>query len=59
MREEIVPGEFTVWIFEPDDIAEVFKNENKQNPQRRSHLALLKYRKDRKNVYKSGGLLPT
>ncbi|KAF7994435.1 hypothetical protein HCN44_003907 [Aphidius gifuensis] len=59
VREEIVPGEFTVWIFEPDDIAEIFKNENKQNPERRSHLALLKYRKDRKNVYKSGGLLPT
>lgn len=28
-------------------------------PQRRSHLALKKYRKDRPNIYRTGGLLPT
>ncbi|CAH2014568.1 unnamed protein product [Acanthoscelides obtectus] len=36
----------------------MFRHEGKY-PQRRSHLALEKYRLDRPNVYNSGGLLPT
>ncbi|XP_043269589.1 cytochrome P450 302a1, mitochondrial [Venturia canescens] len=59
VREEFVPGESTVWVFKPDDIAEVYKSEVGSYPERRSHLALLKYRKDRSNVYNTGGLLPT
>ncbi|XP_071640318.1 cytochrome P450 302a1, mitochondrial [Temnothorax longispinosus] len=59
VREEIVPGQSVVWVFRPEDIAEIFKAEAGLHPKRRSHLALLKYRKDRSNVYNTGGLLPT
>ncbi|XP_034943808.1 cytochrome P450 302a1, mitochondrial [Chelonus insularis] len=59
VREEIVPGVNTVWVFRPEDIAEIFKAEIGKYPERRSHLALLKYRKDRSHVYNTGGLLPT
>ncbi|XP_019873428.1 cytochrome P450 302a1, mitochondrial [Aethina tumida] len=58
VREEIVPGVNVVWLFNPRDIETMFRNEGKY-PQRRSHLALEKYRLDRPNVYNSGGLLPT
>ncbi|XP_063975595.1 cytochrome P450 302a1, mitochondrial isoform X2 [Diachasmimorpha longicaudata] len=59
VREEIVPGVYLVLVFKPDDIAEVFKSEMGKYPERRSHLALMKYRSDRKDLYNSGGLLPT
>ncbi|XP_011332052.1 cytochrome P450 302a1, mitochondrial [Ooceraea biroi] len=59
VREEIVPGESIIWVFRPEDIAEIFKAEAGLHPERKSHLALLKYRKDRSNVYNTGGLLPT
>jgi len=59
VREEIVPGQSIVWVFRPEDIAEIFKAEAGLYPKRRSHLALLKYRKDRSNIYNTGGLLPT
>ncbi|XP_012220652.1 cytochrome P450 302a1, mitochondrial [Linepithema humile] len=59
VREEIVPGESVVWVFRPEDIAEIFKAEAGLHPERRSHLALFKYRKDRSDVYNTGGLLPT
>lgn len=58
VREEIVPGVNIVWLFDPSDMETLFRNEGKY-PQRRSHLALEKYRLDRPNVYNSGGLLPT
>lgn len=58
VREEIVPGVNIVWLFKPDDIETMFRCEGKY-PQRRSHLALQKYRLDRPNVYNTGGLLPT
>jgi ecdysteroid 25-hydroxylase CYP302A1 len=58
VREEIVPGVFLVWVFTPSDIENVFRNEGRY-PERRSHLALEKYRNDHLNVYNSGGLLPT
>ncbi|XP_017786799.1 PREDICTED: cytochrome P450 302a1, mitochondrial [Nicrophorus vespilloides] len=58
VREEIVPGVFLVWLFKPEDIETLFRVEGKY-PQRRSHLALEKYRLDRPNVYNTGGLLPT
>lgn len=58
MREEIVPGVNVVWLFKPEDIETMFRCEGKF-PMRRSHLALEKYRLDRKDVYNNGGLLPT
>ncbi|XP_043528320.1 cytochrome P450 302a1, mitochondrial [Frieseomelitta varia] len=59
VREEIVPNVNIVWVFRPEDIAEIFKAESGLYPERRSHLALLKYRKDRTDIYNTGGLLPT
>jgi ecdysteroid 25-hydroxylase CYP302A1 len=58
VREELVPGVYVVWVFTPSDIEQVFRNEGRY-PERRSHLALQKYRNDHPNVYNSGGLLPT
>ncbi|CAG9859105.1 unnamed protein product [Phyllotreta striolata] len=58
VREEIMPGVNILWLFDPQDIEAMFRHEGKF-PQRRSHLALEKYRLDRPNVYNSGGLLPT
>ncbi|KAG5863274.1 hypothetical protein JTB14_027897 [Gonioctena quinquepunctata] len=58
VREEIVPGVNIVWLFDPKDIETMFRHEGKY-PQRRSHLALEKYRLDKPTVYNSGGLLPT
>ncbi|XP_022918988.2 cytochrome P450 302a1, mitochondrial [Onthophagus taurus] len=58
VREQIIPGINLVWLFNPDDIQTIFRNEGKY-PQRRSHLALKKYRLDRPMVYNTGGLLPT
>lgn len=58
IREDIVPGVSLVWLFDPSDIEIMFRHEGKY-PQRRSHLALEKFRLDRPNVYNSGGLLPT
>lgn len=59
VREEIVPNVNVVLVYRPEDIAEIFKAESGLHPERRSHLALLKYRKDRTDVYNTGGLLPT
>lgn len=58
VREDIVPGVSVVWIFKPDDIETLYRNEGKY-PERRSHLALQKYRLNRPDVYNTGGLLPT
>lgn len=58
VREQIVPGVNIVWLFDPNDIETMYRNEGKC-PMRRSHLALEKYRLDRPNIYNSGGLLPT
>ncbi|KAB0797767.1 hypothetical protein PPYR_08760 [Photinus pyralis] len=58
VREEMVPGVNVVWLFKPEDIEIMFRFEGKY-PQRRSHLALEKYRLDRPTVYNTGGLLPT
>ncbi|XP_044750477.1 cytochrome P450 302a1, mitochondrial [Coccinella septempunctata] len=58
VREEIVPGVNTVWLFDPNDIEHLFRNEG-VHPKRRSHLALQKYRLDKPHVYNTGGLLPT
>lgn len=58
VREEIVPGVNVLWIFKPEDIEILYRNEGKY-PERRSHLALQKYRLSKPKVYNTGGLLPT
>lgn len=62
VRERLLPGKGAsiVYLFDPDDIAKVLNEKGPGlYPCRRSHLALKKYRQDRPDVYKSGGLLPT
>lgn len=57
--ERIVPGLSVLWLFDPNDIAEVYREEPGDYASRRSHMALEKYRKDRPDIYRTGGLLPT
>lgn len=60
VKERYLPGVNAVYLFDPDDINQVLNEKGPGVfPQRRSHLALLKYRKDKPEVYKTGGLLPT
>lgn len=60
VREKLLPGVYILWIFDPKDIA-VVVNESSPGvyPRRRSHLALEKYRKNKPDIYRTGGLLPT
>lgn len=57
VRETMVPGQHIVWLYDPKDIAKLLNE--REHPQRRSHLALEKYRRDRPHIYRSAGLLPT
>ena len=57
--ERMVPGVSIVWLYDPVDIAQVFNDGPGNFPCRRSHLALEKFRKDRPEIYNTGGLLPT
>lgn len=60
VREKILANENVLWLFDPNDIAKVLNDSGPGvYPQRKSHLALEKFRKDRPHIYKSGGLLPT
>jgi ecdysteroid 22-hydroxylase len=59
VREEIVKGTSIVWLFDPVDIENLFRNFEGKHPQRLSHLALQHYRLQRKEIYNTGGLLPT
>lgn len=60
VKERMVPGVDVVWLFDPNDISKVLNNSGpNMYPQRKSHLGLQKYRKDRPHIYKTGGLLPT
>uniref|UniRef100_A0A1B6KHD3 Cytochrome P450 302a1, mitochondrial n=1 Tax=Graphocephala atropunctata TaxID=36148 RepID=A0A1B6KHD3_9HEMI len=56
VREDIVPGVPVVWVYTPSDIERVYRSEGRF-PERRSHLALKKYRKDRPHIYNNGGVL--
>lgn len=53
-----MPGNSVVWIFDPNDMEHLFLSESNL-PQRRSHLGVGVLRKDRPNVYNTGGLLHT
>lgn len=62
VRERLLPGKEAsiLFLFDPDDIAKVLNEKGPGlYPCRRSHLALKKYREDRKGVYNTGGLLPS
>jgi cytochrome P450 len=57
VREVINANHTIVHVFDPKDIESVFRQEGKY-PFRRSHRALLKYRRERPQTYSSGGLFP-
>lgn len=57
--ERMVPGISVVWLYDPVDFAQIFNDSPGNFPCRRSHLALEKFRKDRPEIYNTGGLLPT
>lgn len=59
VRETILPGFHIVWLFDPNDFAKLLTDSPGIYPERDSHSALEKYRKDRLTVYNNGGLLPT
>lgn len=47
-------------LFDPEDIATVANDFSKKDfPHRADHFPLIKYRKDRPDVYENAGLLPT
>lgn len=57
--ERMIPGVNILWIYDPNDIAEMFREEPGNFARRQSHMALAKYRKDRPEIYRTAGLLPT
>lgn len=60
VKERLYPGVDLLFLFDPDDIATLLNDKNsKDYPQRKSHLALAKYRNERPHIYRSAGLLPT
>lgn len=57
-RESLMPGAQLLHVFDPEDIASVFRQDDKY-PARRSHLAMKHYRVNKPHVYNTGGLLST
>lgn len=57
VREEVTKDHRIVWLFDPANMDELFQQEGRY-PCRRSHRALLKYRHERPNMYRSGGIFP-
>ncbi|KAA0195942.1 Cytochrome P450 CYP302A1 [Hyalella azteca] len=58
VRETLPDGSGLLSVFDPDDV-QSFLLQTRIRPDRRSHLALQKYRLDRPHMYSSGGLLPS
>ncbi|XP_027209672.1 cytochrome P450 302a1, mitochondrial [Penaeus vannamei] len=58
VREKLTGSLTLLLLFDPKDIETMYAGEGRY-PQRRSHLALEKYRLDRPEMYNSGGLVPT
>ncbi|XP_076374008.1 cytochrome P450 302a1, mitochondrial-like isoform X2 [Tachypleus tridentatus] len=58
VREVVIGDKVIVHVFDPSDIEIVFRHEGRY-PLRLSHQALLKYRMERPETYKSSGLFPT
>lgn len=60
VRQKVVPGVNLIALYDPNDIATVVNDFSKKDfPQRADHFPLIKYRRDRPDIYQSGGLLPT
>lgn len=57
VREQITAKHTILHLFDPKDIEALVRLDGKY-PYRRSHRALLKYRRERPNLYKDGGLFP-
>lgn len=57
VREKITSNLTVLHLFRPSDIESLFRQDGK-HPHRRSHRALLKYRRERPNLYRDGGLFP-
>nr|ABC96069.1 cytochrome P450 CYP302A1 [Manduca sexta] len=53
-----VPGVNVIHVYDPDDIEAVFRQDDRF-PARRSHLAMYHYRKNKPQVYNTGGILST
>ncbi|XP_076059932.1 cytochrome P450 302a1, mitochondrial-like [Oratosquilla oratoria] len=58
VRENIVGDVTLLLLFDPKDVEAMYATEGRY-PERRSHLALEKYRLDRPDMYNGGGLFPT
>ncbi|KAJ2946948.1 hypothetical protein O0L34_g16295 [Tuta absoluta] len=52
------PGIRLLHVFDPDDIAAVFRQDDR-HPARRSHIAMQHYRLSKPHLYNTGGLLST
>lgn len=57
VREQITSRHTILHLFDPDDIIAFHRQDNK-HPHRRSHRAILKYRRERPDLYRDGGLFP-
>lgn len=55
VREKITADLTILHLFDPDDIEAYFRSDTKM-PHRRSHRALLKYRRSKPELYRDGGL---
>lgn len=56
VREQITKDLTILHLFDPNNIEDFLRNDNKW-PQRRSHRAILKYRQERPELYRDGGIL--
>lgn len=60
VHERIMPGIDVVNLYDPDDIQKLYSFDCPTNlPSRVSHLALIKYRMSRPDLYRTAGLIPT
>lgn len=57
VREQITKKHTILHLFDPKDVGNFIRHDGKY-PFRRSHRALLKYRLDRPELYRDGGLFP-
>ncbi|OQR76472.1 hypothetical protein BIW11_07765 [Tropilaelaps mercedesae] len=56
--EKVIADRIVVHVFDPQDMETVFRNEGRC-PTRLSHRALLRYRQQRPEQYRNGGLFPS
>lgn len=46
-----------IWLYDPNDIAQMFKEDLENHPCRISHFAFEKYRNDHPELYNGGGIV--